>query len=149
MKKMKNNDLATPWPSHNVTPEFLLQAARNAQLRSYSPYSHFPVGAALLSVDDEVVIGCNVENASLGLTVCAERNTIGNMVVSGLKDPLVIAIVGKEGEPCYPCGACRQVLWEFNPDLLVLVEDGEKGWEILPLRMLLPHAFSRKGFKDK
>ncbi|HCL78611.1 MAG TPA: cytidine deaminase, partial [Synergistaceae bacterium] len=77
-------------------------------------------GAALL-VDDgrSVVAGCNVENASFGLSICAERNAVGAMVADGFRRPLAIAVVGEPGVPCYPCGACRQYLAEFNIDLLV------------------------------
>ncbi|MDR1048212.1 MAG: cytidine deaminase, partial [Synergistaceae bacterium] len=111
------------WPWPDMSPESLLQRARVAAERAYAPYSKFKVGAALLTSDERVVLGCNVENASYGLTLCAERNAIASMIAMGQLDPVAIAVVGGiSGTPCPPCGPCRQVLSEFNPDMLVVLE---------------------------
>jgi cytidine deaminase len=130
------------WPWPNVPPNVLLQRARVAAERAYAPYSKFKVGAALLTSDEHTVLGCNVENASYGLTLCAERNAIACMIAMGQCDPVAIAIVGgKSGTPCPPCGACRQVLTEFNPDMLVVLESPNKAI-IMNANELLPLNFS-------
>lgn len=97
----------------------LMQAAVAARARAYAPYSKFSVGAALLSTDGTIFSGCNVENASYGLTVCAERVAIGAAVVAGHRTFSAIAVCADP--PASPCGACRQVLVEFNPDMPVLL----------------------------
>ena len=99
-----------------VTDEELLATAFSATENSYAPYSGFPVGAALLLDDGSVVTGCNVENASYGLTMCAERNAVFRMVAEHGADHIIeaVAIVGRTAAPCHPCGACRQVLHEFG-----------------------------------
>ncbi len=136
------------WPSGSVTPGELLMRAREAANRSYVPYSRFHVGAALLFADGEVVTGCNVENASYGLTICGERCVVAVMVASGMRDPLAVAVAGSHEDrddyltvPCPPCGACRQVLMEFNPDMLMVLASGD-GPEVLELKELLPRAFT-------
>ncbi|AKK11381.1 cytidine deaminase [Corynebacterium uterequi] len=91
----------------------LLAAARRAAGHSYSPYSHFPVGAAIWTGTD-VVTGCNVENAAYGEAICAERNAATTMVSGGVTTIDTVAVVGLKASPCYPCGACRQVLREFG-----------------------------------
>ena len=98
----------------------LLEMASEARLRAYSPYSEFQVGAALRATSGEITTGCNVENISFGLTLCAERVAVGSAVVMGLRSFDVIAIVSDSEEPVVPCGACRQVLAEFNPNLKVV-----------------------------
>ena len=92
----------------------LLAAARDAQACAYAPYSNFPVGAAVLLSDGEIFAGCNVENASFGLTVCAERVAIFNAVAAGRMDIVAIAVVTAASTLCKPCGACRQVIAEFS-----------------------------------
>lgn len=121
----------------------LLQLAREVRDNAYSPYSNFRVGAAVLCENGEIFTGCNVENASLGLTICAERNAIAKMIASGNRAPVAVAIVG-DITPCTPCGACRQVLAEFNPDMKVILEttDGEA---VFNLRELLPFSFTLEG----
>jgi cytidine deaminase len=122
--------------------EMLLQRARTVAERAYAPYSNFKVGAALLTADGSVTLGCNLENASYGMTVCAERNAIASMVAMGRLDPVAIAVVGgRSGTPCPPCGACRQVLAEFNPDMLVVLESPNK-IIIMTANELLPLSFS-------
>ena len=128
-------------------PEALMAQARHARERAYAPYSRFPVGAALLMEDGTVLWGCNVENASYGLTCCAERNAVGHMVLRGLTHPLAVAVAGPPGEPCFPCGACRQVLSEFNPALLVVVERGES-LEVVSLEELLPRSFGPRDLES-
>ena len=92
----------------------LISAATAARLQAYAPYSNFQVGAALLSKDGRVFTGCNVENLSYGLTICAERNAVFAAVAAGVRDFEVIAIVADTREPISPCGACRQVMAEFG-----------------------------------
>jgi len=122
--------------------EHLLQSAREAMLRAYAPYSHFKVGAALLTSEGRIFSGCNVENASYGLTNCAERTAIFSAVAQtgpGLTIR-VIAVVNDQEVPCSPCGACRQVIYEFGPDAIV-VFPGAIGWKELPIAELLPEGF--------
>ncbi|MEJ6582068.1 MAG: cytidine deaminase [Akkermansiaceae bacterium] len=118
----------------------LISRAMEVRANCYAPYSKFPVGAALLGVSGKVYQGVNVENASYGLTICAERVAIGSAVAAGEKAFQKIAIVVKGGGS--PCGACRQVLNEFAPDLQVLMAD-EAGTLIRQacLSDLLPEAF--------
>ena len=123
--------------------EALLKEARKAMSFAYAPYSSFPVGAAILFEDDSVITGCNVENGSYGLSICAERNAMTAAVREGRLRPLAIAIAGKEGKLCPPCGACRQFLSEFNSDMFVVMEDGGrpviyKLCELLPMHFELP-----------
>lgn len=130
---------------HKTTPtdEQLLALAREAMLRSYSPYSRFKVGACLLCEDGRIFQGCNVENASFGLTNCAERTAIFKAVSEGAKDFTAIAIAAEKAAP-WPCGACRQVLNEFAPDIRVLITwNGDQVAEA-SLRQLLPHGFGPK-----
>jgi cytidine deaminase len=122
--------------------EHLLQSAREAMQRAYAPYSHFKVGAALLTSEGRIFSGCNVENASYGLTNCAERAAIFSAVAQtgpGLTIR-VIAVVNDQEVPCSPCGACRQVIYEFGPDAIV-VFPGASGWKELPIAELLPEGF--------
>lgn len=119
----------------------LIAAAVEARGRAYAPYSGFPVGAALLSKGGRVFTGCNVENASYGLTVCAERVALFRAVSEGVREFQAIAIACGDA-PCSPCGACRQVLYEFAPNLTVILADGKgRRWETVPLSALLPKSF--------
>lgn len=122
----------------------LLEAARLAREQSYSPYSKFRVGAALLCVDGEVITGANVENASFGLSICAERSAVVRAVAQGHQEFKAIAICADGTRPTPPCGACRQVLLEFGPTMDVIM-GGELGaaGEILQTTVLdlVPHAF--------
>lgn len=101
----------------------LIQAASNARQKGYAPYSQYRVGAALLTKSGKIVSGCNVENASYGLSNCAERTAIFKAVVEGEREFEAIAIVTKDGG--MPCGGCRQVLNEFAPNLLIIAADEE------------------------
>ena len=125
------------------TAERLLVAAREAATRAYVPYSEFPVGAALLVEGGSVVTGCNVENASYGLTVCAERTAVFTALAAGHRTVLAVAVTAPRVATVTPCGACRQVLYEFKPrdrDLVVVLE-GVAGPELVALGDLLPRAF--------
>ena len=119
----------------------LIDAACDVRLKAYAPYSHFLVGAALLTTDDEIIVGCNVENVSYGLTNCAERVAIGTAVAAGRREFAAVAIASSNG--CTPCGACRQVLAEFAPDLPVYLVnvDGGKTVTELSWTQLLPGRF--------
>jgi cytidine deaminase len=125
-----------------VTPNDLILQAEEALQAAYAPYSNYRVGAALLCADGTVFKGCNVENASYGLTHCAERTALHAAVAAGRKEFSAIAIAAS-GEPApFPCGACRQVLAEFcGPDLPVYIADGG-GIRTLTLGGLLPHGFT-------
>lgn len=122
-----------------------LNEAKRAGSYAYVPYSSFPVGAAILFEDGSVVSGCNVENGSLGLSICAERNAMTTAVGEGRLKPVAIAVAGGiEGKICPPCGACRQFLSEFNSDMsVVLEEDGRP--VIYRLSDLLPLQFKFSG----
>lgn len=123
----------------------LIEAARAARTNAYAPYSVYQVGAAALASDGRVFSGCNVENASYGLTCCAERTAIFKAVSEGAKRIRAVAIVLKGGTPCAPCGACRQVIFEFGPEAEVIMANaGSKGFERFPIRSLLPRAFGPK-----
>ena len=121
----------------------LREIAIQARSRAYAPYSKFLVGAALLSVSGRVFAGCNVENISFGLTMCAERVCVGNAVQEGEREFQSITIVSDSEEPVMPCGACRQVLAEFSPNLTIVswTLRGEK--KEIGLATLLP--LSRQG----
>lgn len=120
----------------------LLRRARAAREWAYAPYSGFPVGAAILATDGRVFTGVNVENASYGLSTCAERTAVVRAIAEGARGFVAIAVAGPEnGLPCPPCGSCRQILHEAGPDILVVTatESGEP--ETVPLRVLLPSVF--------
>jgi len=122
----------------------LLAAAAKAARQSHSPYSHFPVGAAILSGTGKVFTGCNVENASYGLTICAERVAVLKAVSEGTKKFKAMAVVGGRGWAVSPCGACLQVLAEFcEPDFPIVLAPLDKPDKIktLSLGTLLPQAF--------
>jgi cytidine deaminase len=118
----------------------LLDSARRSLPAAYAPYSRFRVAAALLTRDGETFAGVNVENSSYGLTICAERSAVFAAVSAGARDFLAIAVVCEQAAVCVPCGACRQVLHEFAPELVVVLEDAN-GPRQLPLAGLLPLGF--------
>jgi cytidine deaminase len=123
--------------------EILLSAARNALKRAHAPYSNFHVGAAVLTESGEVFVGCNVENASYGLTNCAERSAIFTAVQQSKVDVLsirAVAVVNGEELPCSPCGACRQVIAEFGQQAIVIFK-GQQGFREMSIADLLPESF--------
>jgi cytidine deaminase len=103
-----------------VIANTLLQDAEAARVRAYAPYSNFKVGAALRATSGEIFTGCNVENVSFGLTICAERVAVGNAIGAGVTNFDQLALVSDSAEPVVPCGACRQVLAEFSPGLRIV-----------------------------
>jgi cytidine deaminase len=122
--------------------ERLVRAARKAMKNAYAPFSHFKVGAAILTSKGDIFAGCNVENSSYGMTNCAERTAIFSAVAE--KGPaleiLAIAVTNAQGVPCSPCGACRQVIYEFGPDAVVLYQ-GQQGDKESHITDLLPEGF--------
>lgn len=122
-------------------PEDLLSAAIYARQKAYAPYSGFKVGAALRGSAGEIFSGCNVENASYGLTLCAERITVCNAVAAGVQTFTQMVIVADSETPCPPCGACRQFLFEFAPNLELWVANLSSETKFHRLCDLLPEAF--------
>jgi len=131
-----------------MTERQLVDLAFSMLERAYVPYSHFPVGAALLCADGTVFTGCNVENAAYGSTICAERTALLKAVSEGHRDDWqAIAIAGRGADYCWPCGSCRQMLYEFAPELKVLVARGDGDFVTTTLAELMPHGFGPKSLK--
>lgn len=125
-----------------ITDKELVDTAFTMLKRSYVPYSHFPVGAALLCSDGSVFTGCNVENCAYGSTICAERTALVKAVSEGHgNDFIKLAVVGNTSDYCWPCGACRQMLYEFAPSLSILVGKVDRSYKEFQLTDLLPHGF--------
>ena len=131
----------------------LLEVARDAAARAYAPYSSFPVGAAVLTADDTIVPGANIENASYGLTVCGERAAVFTAVADGHREIRAVAVSASKAPGTTPCGACRQVLDEFrsiDTDTIVIVDNGEsESANIVTLTELLPRSFRSHDFKER
>ncbi len=140
MQPQPPGDRSRPGPNDDV--EDLMRVAHAAAQLAYAPYSKVRVGAALLGEDGEVYAGCNVENASYGLTLCAERAAIVRAVASGERRFRAIAIATNQPQALMPCGACRQVLLEFAPGLRIHVQGVQSEIESVNLAELLPRAFS-------
>ena len=119
----------------------LMQKAVEMLDRAYVPYSHFPVGAALECEDSTVFTGCNIENSSYGLTICAERTAAVKAVSEGHRRFRRIVIAGNSEDFCYPCGACRQFLYEFSPETEVICLNRAREAKKMPLRELMPCGF--------
>ncbi|MHB0868402.1 MAG: cytidine deaminase [Chloroflexota bacterium] len=130
-----------------TTIERLREAAQAAAERAYAPYSGFKVGAALLTEGGEIFSGCNVENASYSLTICAERNALFRSVAGGHRRVIAVAVYTPTVDPTPPCGACRQVLSEFGPEAEVLCFSAEGGVLRARLSELLPHSFGPQNLK--
>jgi cytidine deaminase len=127
-----------------MTEKELIERAKRARLKAYAPYSNFEVGAALLTKSGRVYTGANVENATFGLTVCAERIAVFKAVNKGDKDFAKIAVVADRNPPVTPCGACRQVLSEFAWDLKIVCANLQGKVERYTLKELLPEAFEKR-----
>ena len=124
------------------TKELITQAL-SARENAYAPYSGFMVGAALLCKDGTVYTGCNIENAALGSTICAERTAIFKAVSEGHRDFVRIVIAGKSEDYCVPCGSCRQVMMEFAPEMEVICLNGQGQAKSFRLRALMPYGFDQ------
>jgi len=120
--------------------ELLIQAAMQARENAYAPYSRFRVGAAL-ETEMGIIQGCNVENASFGVTCCAERNALFAAIAKGARQFTRIAVISDADDYCYPCGVCRQALYEFNPNMEVVVCCADGNGRVHTLSELLPHGF--------
>lgn len=118
----------------------LLDKARQAMRHSYSPLSGFSVGAAILTEDGAVYTGCNIENAIVGGSICAERTTFVKAVSEGKLKFKIVAIVAAKAKDCWPCGVCRQYMREFGGDIVVVVESADGSLRTHTLDELLPHA---------
>jgi cytidine deaminase len=129
------------------TEEKLIQTAKDARQRAFAPYSNFKVGAALLAKNGETFTGCNIENASYGLTICAERVAIFKAISEGAKDFERIVIVADTENLTPPCGACRQIIWEFCGDVPVTLTNLKGAVETFQMSELLPRAFDTKFLK--
>jgi cytidine deaminase len=129
----------------NEVPAKLMEAARVAMKNAYAPYSNFRVGAAILTTTGQIFAGCNVENASYGMTNCAERTAIFSAVaqLGPALEIQSIAIVNDRDAPCAPCGACRQVIYEFGPKTTIYFLSAS-GWKTVPITDLLPDGFRLK-----
>ena len=140
------------WCRLKITMDYniLLKKAQEASQNDYAPYSDFQVGACVLAKNGKTYSGCNVENASYGLTVCAERNALANAIVNGEKEIVAVAIYSPKMKNCLPCGACRQVIFEFQKELadkkgLDVITQNDKGdsseYKVHTISGLLPEGF--------
>ena len=125
----------------------LIAAAKKVREKAHAPYSKFKVGAAILSASGKIYTGCNMENASYGLTVCAERNAVAQMVAAGEKTLVSLAVVTDRPKPASPCGACRQVISEFSPNAEIVMSNLKGIILIENLLHLLPSRFRKESFK--
>ena len=130
---------------NTVKEEFekLIKEAEKARKRAYTPYSKFQVGAAVLCADGKMFTGCNIENASFGLAICAERVAISKAISEGSTKFEAIAVIGDTDKPCSPCGACRQVISEFGEDITLIMANLKGEVKIKKIKELLPEAFGK------
>jgi cytidine deaminase len=131
-----------------IADDQLIAAARAARQHAFAPYSGFQVGAALETADSVIVTGCNVENATYGLTICAERVAVVKAISEGRRQFTRIAVVADTEAPTPPCGACRQILWEFGGDLEVILANLQRETGRFRLRELLPWPFEARLLKN-
>jgi cytidine deaminase len=129
-------------------PDPLAAAALDARLRAHSPYSRFRVGAALEDSEGRIHTGCNIENATYGLTICAERVAVFKAISLGQRRFRRIAIASDSEDLTPPCGACRQILWEFCGDIEVLLAAPSGATEVLRLATLFPRPFGDRYFRS-
>jgi cytidine deaminase len=122
-----------------MTPKELITAALEARTRAYAPYSHYQVGAALLSADGSITLGCNIENAAYPATICAERVALTSAVAQGKREFVAIAVATANGGS--PCGTCRQVMAELGLDMTVYIGDLDGNYRTTSVRELLPDSF--------
>lgn len=128
--------------------ELLVAAAKEAMEKAYVPYSHFKVGAAVVSKDGTVFTGCNIENSSYGATICAERTAMVKAVSEGHLYFEKIAIVSSSGEYTHPCGICRQFMVEFcDKNTIIILNDDQKGIIEIPFNEELPNSFTKDSIK--
>lgn len=125
-----------------MTDSQLVQEAMKAKEYAYVPYSHFPVGAALLTRSGRVFTGCNVENASYRLTICAEQTAVSKAVSAGEREFAAIAVVCDTDDYCSPCGACRQLIAEFGLNTRVIMANKAGDYRVRTIRELLPGSFT-------
>lgn len=127
----------------NIDYNLLMNKAKDASANSYSPFSRFAVGAAVLCSSGKIYQGCNIENSSFGMTICAERCAIFKAVSEGEREILAVAIYSPNSDSCYPCGACRQVMYEFqgDNDEIVVITENLGQLEINKLSYFLPCGF--------
>lgn len=130
-------------------PEQLKKAALQARTLLYSPYSKFRVGAAVLTADDKIIVGANVENASYPASICAERVAFPRALMDGHSEFKAIAIAGDGADPILPCGVCRQFMYEFAPDLAVFMVGGDGDVVTMTLGELLPRGFGPSQLQGK
>ena len=143
----RRQNLRVPRSKPKPDVSALLRAARQMRKRAYAPYSHYTVGAALLGKSGEVYLGCNVENASYGLALCAERSAVAQAVAKGERAFVGIAISAAGPEPVPPCGMCRQTLAEFLPPEAPVICENQRGAKAeYTVASLLPHAFTKRFF---
>jgi len=123
-----------------ISSQQLIAAARSARQQAYAPYSSYHVGAAVLTSGGDIIAGCNVENASYGGTICAERVALTAAVAQGKRQFSAIAVVTEDGAS--PCGLCRQVMYELGPQMDVFIADGDGNVRTTTVKALLPEAFA-------
>ena len=131
----------------NEASEKLIDAARAAREKAHAPFSNFKVGAALETIAGEIITGCNIENASYGLTMCAERVAIFKAISEGEKNFTEMAIVGDAEILTPPCGACRQIIWEFCGDIPIILSNLNGETRTFQMSALLPEAFDASFLK--
>jgi cytidine deaminase len=129
-------------------PADLMEEARDAAERSYSPYSRFRVGAVVIAEDGRHFAGCNVENSAYGSSICAEANAISTAAAAGVRRITAMAVACLESAECYPCGNCRQLMREFDV-AEVVVQDGAEGFRTIAFADLLPHSFGPEHLPDR
>ena len=132
---------------NNESLENLIEAAKDVREKAFAPYSNFKVGAAIRAKDGKIYTGCNIENASYGLTMCAERVAIFKAISEGEKEFVSLAVVANTEILTPPCGPCRQIIWEFCGDVPVTFSNLEGKTETVQMSELLPRAFDTKFLK--